>query len=302
MATTTTDFQALEEFGGAIQQSIMPIITGNNGKYWPLGTGFMIGADGLMMTATHVLREAYLKGTGSHAPAGASTVDMELYALYLTNEQHGPNNEFFAGGLWPIDKIWFSEELDIAFCWLRSATKNDVPLKFPVVKLSPGLPTTGQNIVGFGYYKMENETSEYTAEKIELKYSQNTAFTKGIIQELHPLGRDNCMLKFPVFHTDARFDGGMSGGPIFNESGAVCGVICSSMPPFEDGSKHISYDSLIYPVMGSAIEVAINGNGNAELVPIHKLIEMGYIAVDETYEKIEVINNGNGTLTVKIRV
>lgn len=301
MMKITEDFQALDEFGHTTQQAIMPIVAGKNGNYWPLGTGFMVGANGVMMTATHVLKEAYLKGTGQHPKRGALEADMELYALYITNERHGPNNENYVGGPWPIDRAWYSEELDIAFCWLRSATRNGKAITFPILKLSPGLPHVGHPIMGFGYYKMKSDTKEYSEEGIVVDYAQNTAFTKGKIVDVYPTGRDSGMLNFPVFQTDARFDHGMSGGPILNEHGSVCGVICSSMPPVEDDPRYISFGSLIWPAMGSSIDIVMEEGKGVERVQIYRLVESGYLIVDDTFDRVTVSEVKDGVIQVGIR-
>ena len=42
-------------------------------------------------------------------------------------------------------------------------------------------------------------------------------------------GRDRLILPTACFETSARFDPGMSGGPVSDEEGAVCGVIASGV-------------------------------------------------------------------------
>ena len=37
------------------------------------------------------------------------------------------------------------------------------------------------------------------------------------------------MLPFPCYHVGARFDAGMSGGPVFDEYGSLCGLVCASL-------------------------------------------------------------------------
>jgi hypothetical protein len=50
--------------------------------------------------------------------------------------------------------------------------------------------------------------------------------------------------------TDARFDPGMSGGPVFNKDGQICAVVSTGMPPEYEGGEHYSHASLIWPVFG----------------------------------------------------
>ncbi|MCP5345359.1 MAG: serine protease [Gammaproteobacteria bacterium] len=210
MIQITENFQPLDEFGHFTQQAIMPIIAAKQGRYWPVGTGFMISPDGLMMTAAHVIQEAYFRVMGKQPEDGKHhEIEMELYALYITNEKHGPNNEHNVGGFISISNVSYPRESDIAFCRLRGIVKGDGErLKFPVVKLSPGIPQIGQKVLGFGYYKMKCDEVGQSEGKTKLEYGQNTAFTKGEIVEIHPQRRDTALLNFPVFRTSARFDGG----------------------------------------------------------------------------------------------
>lgn len=287
------DFGPLPEFGRRIQQGIMTLICIADGNIVPVGTGFVIAADGLMMTATHVVEEAL-----KHAPQkveGKSKLQLpEFYALYLTDQTHGENNEFTLGGFLPIQRVWFSEELDIAYCWLTSPLVNDEPLKYPIFRLSPGLPQVGENVVGFGYHKMKGSLGKVEDGKVVIDYKQDTAFTKGKILDVFPLKRDSAMLPFPCFHTNARFDHGMSGGPIMNSRGDVCGVVCSSFPQIEDNPEYISYGSLIWPALGTQIEVALSQNTQPEMISVYELIQKGFVATDETITTVKIDLNEKG--------
>src|SRR6266542_5887120 len=109
------------DFGHPIQQTILPIITIVEDKVVPLGTGFIIQAGGLMMTARHVLEDAYKQRQRRLRSDGSPYDHIELYALWVTSEQHGPKNAY-VGGLWPIDHAYFTETGgDIALCWLSAA-------------------------------------------------------------------------------------------------------------------------------------------------------------------------------------
>ncbi|MBD2129014.1 serine protease [Microcoleus sp. ZQ-A2] len=58
MVTISGNFSPLTEFGHVIQQVVMPIVAKVYDRLIPIGTGFVIAPDGLMMTAAHVLIEA----------------------------------------------------------------------------------------------------------------------------------------------------------------------------------------------------------------------------------------------------
>lgn len=70
----------------------------------------------------------------------------------------------------------------------------------------------------------------------------------------------------------------MSGGPIFNENGELCGLICSSIPSIDNTSEHVSWVSSLWPMMG--IEISLNREGyspNSEY-PIVSLAADGFIS------------------------
>jgi hypothetical protein len=302
MLSISGNFSPLTEFGHVLQQVVMPIVAKVYDRLIPIGTGFVIAPDGLMMTASHVLIEAEKHKIREKRPDGEFYDYYELYALYITNEQHGEYNQYTVGGLWPIDNLWCPNELDIGFCWLRQATRNGKLITFPVVKLSPGIPKVGEQISGFGYYNSNSSlTDEVINSQIKVNYLHDTAFTRGEILEIYPVKRDNGSLKFPCFHTDARFEYGMSGGPIFNQAGAVCGVICYGMPPIEEDPRYISYGSLLWPAMAAQIEVCIDPAKGVETLLIYDLVKKGYISTDETFKNISIVLAPNGERTVSIQ-
>jgi hypothetical protein len=270
----TSDFTALPSFGDKIQQIIMPLVTRVNGEFKPLGTGFMIGSSGLMMTAKHVVEYAERTKTRKLDENGKFYDHIELYALFVTNQINEEDGNYFGGPL-PIQKVWYANETDIAYCWINKMLINDKQYFFDVVRLSPGLPKVDDPIIGFGYYKMKADTDEDET-SIRVEYSQETAFTRGKIVELHPVKRDEWMLNFPCFHTNARFDPGMSGGPIFNKDGNVCGIVCSSMPPTEDDPQYLSYGSLLWFGLGIKIQVGFDG-GEPQEITIFELAKRGLI-------------------------
>lgn len=60
-----------------------------------------------------------------------------------------------------------------------------------------------------------------------MKYQLKPSTSIGIVTDVFPEKRDSSLLSFPSYDVEAHFIGGMSGGPIFNEAGELCGLICS---------------------------------------------------------------------------
>src|SRR5438128_339082 len=216
-------FTPLSKFGHPLQQGVMPLFTKANEQEEPIGTGFMISADGLMMTAAHVVQAAVSTGQRRFSREGKFYDHYEFYALYVTDEEHGTEGNRL-GGFLPIRKVWLDPVLDIALCWVERPILPNGPLRFRLSRLSPGLPKEGEHIIAFGYYQMaaQRENKELDGKTV-INYEHKTALTPGEIVKVYPQRRDLGLLNFPCFETNARFDPGMSGGPIWNERGSVCG-------------------------------------------------------------------------------
>jgi hypothetical protein len=285
----TDGFSPFPHFGHPVQQCVLPIVTIMNGYMTCIGSGFFINSNGLMMTAVHVIHEA-LKGSRS-VQKEDGTVEHQLgfYALYISDEKHSETSEQRIGGLLPIDRVWFSEELDIGYCHVVKPTINGEPaLRFRILRLSPGLPRVGESILGIGYHSMRGALTPNEGGTRDINYAQDTAFTTGIIKEVYPIRRDSAMLSFPSFLTDARFEPGMSGGPILNERGGVCGVVCSSNVLAEEHSGHISFGSLIWPALATCVDVIENTGAEPRMMMVYDLIKAGWIFCDETIAAVKI--------------
>lgn len=284
-------FYPHEEFGDIAQRSIMPIFAMADGDVIPLGTGFTIMPNGLLMTAKHVVEE-FLQPNPKRRDGYGSYKESSLYALHMTDTRHGPNNELYVGGPWPIVRAHFAPELDIALCWLRGMYKDGKPYTLPTVRLSPELPAIGSRTLGFGYHKSNAKvTTEIVGEKIVVHYSHEVSLTEGFVEEiLQPQG----FRQFPHFRNDARFEPGMSGGPIFKEDGTVCGVICSSLGGCNDDTGYISYVSLIWPALAIEVETTFEDHGKLESISLLELIKRKFISCDESIRRVQIVVTESG--------
>ena len=67
----------------------------------------------------------------------------------------------------------------------------------------------------------------------------------GSIQEIHGERRDATLLNYPCFQINARLDRGMSGGPVLDTLGRVCGVISRSFELVAD-EEPIGYAAALW--------------------------------------------------------
>lgn len=304
---SSTSFNPFDEFGGPSQQCVLPLVAKVDDSLFPVGTGFVINSDGLFVTAAHVLTEAHAKAVRRQNQEDTQYYDhLEFYAIYVSQEPI-PGTNHTVGGLLPIDYAWIPNELDIGFGWLRLPRRvpENTLLHTYSVRIRPAIPKIGDKITALGYYKMTGAFK--MGEPAIIEYALETAISQGTIQEVYPTYRDKGMLSFPCFQTDARFDHGMSGGPIFDEHGNVCGVVCSGLNSFketsvEDTNEFISYGSLIWPIFGCHIDIAKQPGSPPEKTLLYDLAHEGHIITDDTLNYVQVVTNKDGSRSISIQV
>jgi len=96
------------------------------------------------------------------------------------------------------------------------------------------------------------------------------------------------MLTFPCFEIRGRFDGGMSGGPVFNDAGHCCGVVCACAD-YGDG-QYVSYATTLWPALWTPLTFATPNIIYRRPYQVGELCALGIIhAVDwNQFEKREI--------------
>lgn len=84
-----------------------------------------------------------------------------------------------------------------------------------------------------------------------------------------------------VFMVNARFDGGMSGGPIFSDSGNLCGIISTNFSLHEQGQECISYGATLWPIMGTPLDIDMRTGLQCERYCFVDLAKQGVIRIED---------------------
>lgn len=242
-----------------------------SGEIYACGTAFIIGP-GLALTAYHVIEDFVHRFERADAINSSINVSFELL-MYLTLNE--------GNDIMPIKvlKIWRNSPLDMAV--LAFAVPTDWPdshvWKAPRLQLLP--PKPGESIAGFGFATPKVSQAQDDIPEIDL----SSRTTTGTVVEIHHQSRDKARLSFPCFRVDARFDGSMSGGPIFNSAGNLCGLICSSLPATEEHPEHISYACTLWPILGTLVDACEFSTAIEDQYPLAELFDCGKLhAVDRS--------------------
>jgi hypothetical protein len=206
-------------------------------KLLSIGSGIMIGP-GLMLTATHVLDEFPRAGSGpvllTLLPEGAARAWLPTATVTCSGK-----SEFMMH-----DRKVVSD-LSVVSCSLNSDAHISHIVSFAPIELC--LPLPGQRLwaVGFRQGKIEPGAAPVTP-----------LVSSGLVTACYPHGRGDRM-RSPCVEVAMEAQGGMSGGPVYNEDGFVVGIVSSS---FDGGPTYVtlvwdalrlSIDSLPAEIWGS---------------------------------------------------
>lgn len=274
------EFPTIQKFPHPIQMSVFPVVAYRRGTdFVPLGTCFTISSQGLVLTARHVIDE--MAALNEHQDQNSEP--WWIGCLYVAEPAPEDDVPDLLGGILPAHKVFLCDDLDIAAVQLNlpTDTRTGKTLRMPASSISPGLPRVGANCYAIGYHSMS--WKDYSG--ADAQVLQSFSASRGLIKEVHTPYRDKVTLNFPCFETSARYDGGMSGGPIIDDNGAVIGVVCSSLGDPDD-LGHISYGSLIGPALLLQLE-AREPNGKVGPVFLHDFVVGGAVAVDGTISALK---------------
>ncbi len=187
-----------------------------------IGTATMITGH-LAVTARHVLEYAMQTfGFNAHSPTKA---EIDSFELKLYQVLPGPIYR-----IWRVVSAWpTSTDIAILHLGLDRTTLPGEVIDWKTFRLRVMPPPIGQKIVAFGYRNSKINVTEGADGTHDIELNDQPTTSIGTIRQVYPAGRDRSMLPFPCFEIEARFEPGMSGGIVVDETGALCGLICASL-------------------------------------------------------------------------
>lgn len=226
-------------------------------------------APGLYLTAAHVMQD-FLHNFGD-------TEKHCNFTVWIVHLHAGPVME-----IWALDRMWLPGNTDVAVLHAVPYTLETMNLKgLSCVGIDLAPPIIGSRIFGFGFHSSKGKVSIDGDDRFNLDIWGEPAIAIGEIRDVHPQSRDSYLLNYPCFQVNARFDGGMSGGPIFSESGNVCGIISTNVSLHAQDQECISYGATLWPIMGMPLDIDMRTGLHCERYSFVDLAKQGVVHIED---------------------
>lgn len=264
----------------------------------PLGSGFFIAPE-VAMTARHVVKGLWNEfHIYEKFPKRKTEVEanFKVLALQFLGDKSEP-------AIWYVEKTWVSEFTDTAFLYLKPY--NDKAKGYvwrDQLELSMFEPYIGEQIFAFGY--PDSKVEIQTQPTLTANWKVKPILSIGEVKAVHERYRDRAFLAWPAIETNARFDHGMSGGPVFNDKGQVCAVVCGGIGSEEEG--YVSSGSLLWLAMYTAMDLQTDKVAAEEqywafeLFDIDFLRQTGWATVyADKRQQFEIINDDDDEWVIR---
>lgn len=141
--------------------------------------------------------------------------------------------------IWRVREVCVIDTTDLVLLMLER--NSDMP---PTGRLhhaftSTRLPAIGELVAMVGYVANSPSFDDRPISGV-------VHVAQGIVKEHYLEGRDRVQMPGPCIQVDVGAKGGMSGGPVFDEAGAVIGIVSSSIGEDADG---VAFVSLTLPAL-----------------------------------------------------
>lgn len=227
---------------------LMPILIGigPDGDLHCYGSCFIVQPH-LAITASHVLKE-FLKRDPAIIEGRPPAFEYWIVQVIWEGDKHNLV-------VWTIDSVGTCGFSDIGIIWFRAlgqtAVKYQKERKWKGIGMTFDPPRVGDRVTAFGIHGVSFEGSRVNGEgKFEnVAVDCHRSVSTGVVSQLFWGGRDRGLYNFPCFEVDAKFDHGMSGGLVINDRSQACGIICGSLPPAVEGERHVSYVTMLWPML-----------------------------------------------------
>nr|WP_232337766.1 MULTISPECIES: serine protease [Deinococcus] len=227
---------------------VVPLIATDNEtqKRHAVGTAFFIAPD-ILLTAWHNIPSLIAKIVDNPDverdsfkwPESENLDFMTISVLQFIKGGYGLRRN-----VRQIHRSSFSNDIAILRVWRDEDVPVTTPIEFASLEANP--PSINERMRAFGYAASLAHDG-LTEGLFVLAHDPREAC--GNVKEVNEQGFGS-LRPFPYFDVEADFMPGMSGGPVRNPQGRVCGVVSRGM----GGTPPRSYAACIWPILGEQIQ------------------------------------------------
>ncbi|ETD87037.1 hypothetical protein U716_01520 [Rhodobacter capsulatus B6] len=244
----------LPAWGHPISQGVMPLLIGVRGRLFPVGTIFATGKKvQFLITATHNIdqivkedpRFANVIGQGRLEGSHDLSDGYALYALH-----HRVDGEKVYLTLWPLEKIDGASPTDVVFAHPQFSTG----IQTLVTPISFDIPAVREVVLSIGYSEFNYPDQGIDLETVKSggfdwlgAYSHKLFVTEGTVERIFTQKFASGYVAGPCFAFSPEIRHGMSGGPIYNANGNICGVNSAGASMYF--GEPMSLGSVFYPML-----------------------------------------------------
>jgi hypothetical protein len=268
--------------GCGLSSRLLPLFVDYKGKMRGVGTAFLISPQ-LAITAKHVVSQIFRKLEGKVMPGEESNpfgfampgqrntavnVDFQLFAIQQTPDLQ--DNMVLL-----VMEEFISPNSDLVILRLARLLDGEVIQGMPIMELNP--PAVGEKVEAFGYFDHRVVQRRNRGKQSSIEWRYRLARSLGTVSQVFP--EKGCGIsKFPCFTSDMILKDGMSGGPVFNSRGRICGVSSSALNA--GGGEFIATSALLWPSMSIRIpEESLHVDLKPKIQRVHDLAKSLMIAV-----------------------
>jgi len=266
---TGIEFQADDGTLVDPREMIMPICLREKatGLLHPLGTCFpLFSVQNIVLTAKHVITDPVIRVDDDPETGVMVDPNLELVAIWFSNPLASPVKYYFR----PIGRLWEHPTADLALAKLTTMTHNLTGkiLTDKIPALDFAMPEPGELVSTFAYPDIRGDSAIDVIRKAHL----TTSARVGHVSKTYPERRDSTFLPAPCCEAYLDVRGGMSGGPVFNGKGRLCGINSTGVDDPASGPP-IAHFSLLSPLL----EMRLPSDPERTSYSIRQLIERRFV-------------------------
>jgi hypothetical protein len=292
----------LPPWGHPIGAGVYPFLISLEGRQLPVGTAFCVSRIGLIASAVHNPLHAleyhprgdYLKQQRDRR----SSIDFGDIGFSVLHNWISADNTLQVN-IWPLEGAHGAHPTDLVF----GSARFQQSFPYLPLRLSFAVPRIGSRVICVGYTDTAVESGALSNDALRSgaiadwpkHYHHRLRAVEGTVRHIFTQGfAPSGYLRGACFEIDVEVASGMSGGPVFNEDGFVCGVVSATASGWFD--RPSSLVSLFYPALMTDVTFGFQ-MGPMRMNATHPLIALtthGTIVTDGSESMVGILPEEEG--------